>query len=119
MTPKIILTWFLRVALAIVFALSAFQKYSGDPQYISEFAKVGFGDWLRTATAVLETLGVIGVLWPRTTSWGAGVLLSVTMGALIAQLTVLHVGWLHCAIIGAGLIALIGLTVTERRPASG
>lgn len=119
MTPKFILMWLLRIAMAIVFALSAFQKYTGDPQYISEFAKVGFVDWFRHVTAVLETVGVIAVLVPRTTPWGAAVLLIVTISALIAQLTVLRVGWLHCVVIGAALLVLIGLSATQRQSTLG
>jgi putative oxidoreductase len=107
-TGKII-TWVLRVSLFGLFTLSATQKFINDPQYISEFAKVGFGDWFRYVTAVLEMIGAIALLYPRTTTKGAYLLLLVTFGAFIAQITALHVGWYHCAGIAAALIALVYL----------
>lgn len=102
-----IIVWALRIGLFGLFTLSATQKYIGDAQFISEFAKVGFGDWFRYVTAVLETIGAVAVLYPRTTTKGAYLLLLITLGAFIAQITVLHVGWYHCAGIAAVLIALI------------
>ena len=116
MNPKIILEWSLRIAFAILFGLAAFSKFSGDAQYISEFAKVGFGDWFRFATATLETIGVIGILIPRVKPWGAFVLLGVTIGATVAQLIVIHAGLLHCALIGTGLLVLIWLAFVPQRP---
>jgi putative oxidoreductase len=110
MTKKLYLTWVFRIVIAVVFALSAGQKFTSDPQYISEFAKVGFGDWFRYLTAVLEAIGVLVVLYSRTTPWGAAMLLMVTVGAWIAQVTVLNGAWYHCAIIGSGLLVLIWLT---------
>lgn len=116
MNPKIILEWSLRIVFAILFGLSAFSKFSGDAQYIAEFAKVGFGDWFRFATATLETVGAIGILIPRVKPWGAFVLLGVTIGATVAQLTVLNAALLHCALIGSGLLVLIWLTFAPQRP---
>jgi putative oxidoreductase len=108
-----ILTWVLRIGVAGLFTLSAVQKLIDDPQYIAEFAKVGFGDWFRYVTAVIELAGVLAVLVPRSTVWGAALLMLVVIGAFIAQLLVLHVGWIHCLAI-AGL--LIGLILTRAAP---
>ncbi|WP_290808116.1 DoxX family protein [Aquidulcibacter sp.] len=119
MKPSTILAWGLRIAFATLFGLAAFSKFSGDPQYISEFAKIGFGDWFRFATATLETIGAIGLVIPRMKPWGAFVLLAVTFGATVAQLTVLHVGLLHCALIGTGLLVLIYLSFFPQQPEVG
>lgn len=81
--------------------------------------KLGIGDWFRNFTGIVEVLGVIAILVPRTSLWGTGLLLTATLGALVAQLTVLHVGWFHCAAIGAGLIVLIGMIANGRQPARG
>jgi putative oxidoreductase len=113
---RTIATWALRIAMAGLFALSATQKLINDPQYIAEFAKLGFGDWLRYVTALLELIGVVTVLYPRTTQIGVMLLLFVTGAAFIAQLTVLHVGWLHCAAIALALGALFLLNRTGPAP---
>jgi putative oxidoreductase len=111
MNIRSILVWTLRIVLAGVFLLSATQKFIDDPQYVDEFRKVSFGDWFRYFTGGLEVLGAGAMLFPRTTPWGAAILLMVTSGALIAQLTVLHGAWLHCVIIAAPLLILIWLTI--------
>lgn len=107
MQTKTAITWFLRIGMAGLFTLSATQKLLNDPQYISEFAKVGFGDWLRLVTAIMELIGAAALLFPRTLKWGAGLLLLVTCAAFIAQITVIHVGWYHCAAIAAALLILL------------
>jgi putative oxidoreductase len=113
MQTKKIITWGLRVGLFGLFMLSATQKLINDPQFISEFVKVGLGDWFRYVTAGLEVMGAFAMLYPRTTTKGAYLLLLVTLGAFIAQITVLHVGWYHCVGIAAALLTLVYL---ERAP---
>ncbi len=109
MAIKTIVAWSLRVSLCGVFGAAAFSQFTGDAQYISEFAKVGLGDWLRYAVATLEVVAIVLTMVPRTTLWGVSIFLFVTAGAFVAQLTVLHVGWYHCVILGVGLGALFVL----------
>jgi hypothetical protein len=77
---------------------------------IDEFAKVGLGDWFRTFTGVVEVIGAIAVLIPRTTPWGALLLLCVDVGAFFAQLLRIHDDVIHTFVVAAFLLVLLWLT---------
>jgi putative oxidoreductase len=102
-------TWVLRVLLGSVFLLAAFMKLSGKPMMIAEFDKVGLGQWFRYFTASLEVIGGVAVLIPRFSIPGALVLLLVDAGAFVAQVSVLHIDWIHTVVIAALLGTLIQL----------
>ena len=57
---------------------------------VDVFERVGFGQWFRYFTALLELGGAVLLLWPSTTALGALLLTIVSMGAFLAQLLVLH-----------------------------
>jgi putative oxidoreductase len=103
---KSIGVWVLRGLVALLFLTAAAMKLSGQPMMVAEFDKVGFGQWFRYFTAAMEILGAVIVLIPRYSPLGALVLLAVDFGAFVAQVTVLHVDWIHTVVIG-GLLALL------------
>jgi len=74
---------------------------------VDEFAKVGLGQWFRFFTGALELAGAIAILVPRTSPFGALLLLCVDVGAFVAQISVLHVDWIHTIVIGAALAAVV------------
>jgi len=106
--------WILRVLLALAFGAAAFAKLSSVPMMVAEFDKVGLGQWFRYFTGAAEVLGVMLVLWPRTTFSGALVLLAVCVGAFVAQIGPLHGDVVHVLVLGA----LAGLTAWMTRPQS-
>jgi putative oxidoreductase len=105
-----IITWVLRVVVAALFLFAGFMKLSGAEQMVQEFATVGLGDWFRIFTGSVEIIGALAVLYPRTTGWGALLLLCVDLGAFVAQVTRIHQDWVHTVVIGAVLVALFYLT---------
>lgn len=107
--PAIIL-WVLRVLMAALFLFAASRKLVSDPSMVAEFGKVGFGQWFRYAVGLLEVVGAVLVLAPRTTWIGAAVLLFVDVGAFFAQVVTLHMDWIHTVVVGAILVALIDLS---------
>jgi putative oxidoreductase len=98
--------WVLRGLVALLFLMAAAMKLSGQPMMVAEFDKVGFGQWFRYFTAAMELLGAVIVLIPRYSPLGALVLLAVDVGAFVAQVTVLHMDFIHTLVIG-GLLALL------------
>jgi hypothetical protein len=76
---------------------------------IAEFNTVGLGQWFRYFTGSLELIGGLAVLIPRISVFGAILLLIVDFGAFIAQVTILHMGWMHCVVIAILLGLLIYL----------
>ena len=82
--------WILRVLLAVAFLAAGGSKLAGAPAMVEMFQKIGVGQWFRIVTGVLEISGAILLLIPRTTFYGAVLLLLVMVGAVTAELTVLH-----------------------------
>ena len=83
------------------------------PAMVEIFVKVGFGQWFRYFTGILEVSSAICLLIPRYAFYGAVALAAVMIGAIIAQLTVLE----HS--LGAPVVLLIiaGAIAYLRRPA--
>jgi len=73
---------------------------------VVEFGKIGLGQWFRYFTGATELVGVLLVLWPRTTVYGALVLLAVCVGAFVAQIGPLHGDIVHVLVLG-GLLAVM------------
>lgn len=101
--------WAYRTLVALMFLAAAGMKLTGQPMMVAEFEQVGLGQWFRYFTGGLELIGAILVLMPRFTPFGALLLLVVDIGAFIAQVTVLHMGWLHTIVTGLILAGLIWL----------
>ena len=72
---------------------------------------MGFGQWFRYATGVLEVIGAIMVLIPTVSALGGCLLLLVDVGAFVAQVAVLHGDWIHTIVIGS----VIGLLIYLQR----
>ena len=110
--------WAYRILVALMFLAAAGMKLTGQPMMVAEFQQLGLGQWFRYFTGSLELIGAVLVLLPRFTSLGALLLLLVDVGAFIAQVTVLHMGWIHTIVTGlilAGLIWVQRRTLAQRR----
>lgn len=93
--------WVLRILLALAFGAAAFAKLTSVPMMVAEFDKIGLGQWFRYVTGVTEVVGVALVLWPRSTFYGAFVLLAICAGAFVAQIGPLHGDVIHVIVLGA------------------
>jgi putative oxidoreductase len=111
---KLIGTWILRILLALAFGAAGFAKLCGVAMLVAEFDKIGLGQWFRYVTGTTELIGAVLVLLPRTTFYGASLLLCVCVGALIAQIGPLHGDVIHVFVLGA----LAGATIWMTRPIS-
>lgn len=100
--------WLLKGFVALAFIAAALLKLSGDPKMVTEFGEIGFGQGFRYLTGVIEVLGAILLLVPRAARLGALLLLGICVGALVAQIVVLHGDLIHVFVLGA-LLAVIAL----------
>ena len=84
--------WAVRVVVAIVFVLTGLEKVqaASAPSWIQIFDAIGFGQWFRYFTAVVECVGGLLFLIPAMTIIGAAMLASAMVGAMITQAFVLH-----------------------------
>lgn len=104
-----IILWILRILMGGAFLFAAVSKLTGQPMMVAEFDQVGLGQWFRYFTGILEVIGGIAILVPSYSALGAILLLLIDAGAFVAQVSVLHVDWIHTIVIGAILAVVIYL----------
>jgi len=81
--------WCLQVLTAAAFLMAGGSKSAAAPLMVAEFDTLGLGQWFRYLTGLLEVVGAIGLLVPRSVFYGAATLATVMAGALIAHALVL------------------------------
>lgn len=85
-----IAVWTLRVVLGLVFLSVGTTKLTGTGNTVDYFAAIGWGQWFRYLTGLLDIAGVALLFLPKSIFYGAIVLAcSVGLGTLIS-LTVLR-----------------------------
>jgi uncharacterized membrane protein YphA (DoxX/SURF4 family) len=109
---KTIGLWVLRLLLAALFLFAGLMKLSGQDMMVQEFNVIGWGQWLRYFTGILELVGAIALLIPSVSAFGALILLAVDVGAFFAQLLILHQDVIHTLVIG---LLLAGLVYLQRQ----
>ena len=87
----IIVAWICRVAAAIILLQTLFFKFTGAPESVYIFTKVGLEPWGRIGSGIAELIAAILILIPRTTWLGAGLALGVMVGAIFSHLSVLGI----------------------------
>jgi uncharacterized membrane protein YphA (DoxX/SURF4 family) len=106
----VILVWLLKGLLALAFLAAAAAKLSSQPMMVAEFGKIGLGQGFRYVTGATEVTGSVLLLWPRSASFGALMLLGVCSGAFLAQIGPLHGDVIHVFVLGSLLLLAAWLT---------
>jgi putative oxidoreductase len=79
--------WFLRVLLGLAFLTIGAAKLTGTLNTVQTFEAIGWGQWFRYLTGLLDLTGAVLVFVPRWTCYGA-LLLTGTVGlAALLSLT--------------------------------
>jgi uncharacterized membrane protein YphA (DoxX/SURF4 family) len=109
------LLWSLRILLALVFLAAGSAKLAAVPQMVQVFDLLGFGQWFRIVTGLVEVGGAALLLAPRTGFVG-GLLLAATMVCATAA----HLLVLPGSPLPAMVLALLsGVVAWQLRPARG
>lgn len=88
-SPQNIAVWLLQLGLALyLIVFSAMPMFSGDAYIAETFDRIGWGDWFRHLTAVVETAGAIGLLIPALCGLAALGLIGVMLGAIVTEFAV-------------------------------
>lgn len=74
-----IITWILRVLLGVTFLGIGIEKITGTMGTIPFFDAIGWGQWFRYFSGILDTAGALLILVPRWTSLGA-LIITCTVG---------------------------------------
>jgi uncharacterized membrane protein YphA (DoxX/SURF4 family) len=83
--------WTIQILTAAAFLAAGASKLAGASMMVVEFEMIGLGQWFRYFTGLLEIAGAIALLPPRTAFYGAALLATVMVGAIIAHFAVLGI----------------------------
>ena len=83
--------WVLRCGVAAYMIMAGSEKFaSGHTYWVGFFGQIGFGQWFRYFTGVVEVLGALLYIFPLTCPIGAAMLACTMTGAMLAQILVSH-----------------------------
>ena len=86
------LLWTLRILLAVLFIYQGIDKFSDRRLWLRIFEEIGFGQWFRYFTGVVEVTGGLMLLIPKATLVAVGLLVCTMIGALLVHVLVIGVG---------------------------
>jgi uncharacterized membrane protein YphA (DoxX/SURF4 family) len=118
----VLITWILRVGVAVVFFSVGRSKFAAHSMWIKLFDQIGFGQWFRYLTGIMQIAGALLVLVPRTFLAGIGLLACTMIGA--SAIWIVRFGQPANAIIPAVVLAALvgvavhGLRVDRQDPSS-
>jgi putative oxidoreductase len=80
------ISWILQIIIAIILAQALFFKFTGAPESVELFSKVGMEPHGRILTGILELVAVILILIPQSVIYGAILSLGLMSGAILAHI---------------------------------
>lgn len=86
-----ILSWLLRLVAAIILLQTLYFKFTGHPQSVELFTKLGVEPWGRIGTGIIELVAGILLLIPATAFIGGFLSLGLMSGAILSHLTVIGI----------------------------
>lgn len=97
--------WLLRGGVALVFFLIGMEKLTGAT-WVKLFEEIGFGQWFRYFTGIVQMTGSVLLMVPWTARLGAALIGCTMLGALILHVFVLSTGAIT-AVVPAVLLAFV------------
>jgi putative oxidoreductase len=104
----VVLAWTGRVGVVAAFLFIGATKLNSDPrgEWFRIFERIGWGQWFRYFTGVVQIAGALLLLTPWTLTIGAVLLACTMVGAVIVDITVMQsVGFALLPLILLGVIA--------------
>lgn len=86
-----VISWICRIVAAVILVQTLYFKFSGAPESVYIFTKVGLEPWGRIGSGVAELIAAALLLIPGLTWLGAALALGVIGGAIMSHLTVLGI----------------------------
>ena len=86
-----IVSWIVRLAAAVILAQTLFFKFTGAPESVYIFTKIGMEPWGRYGSGVVELIAAILLLSSRHCWLGAVLALGMMGGAIMSHLTKLGI----------------------------
>jgi uncharacterized membrane protein YphA (DoxX/SURF4 family) len=86
----LIVLWLAQVALAVMFLMAGGSKLAGVPAMVSMFDQIGWGQWFRYVTGIIEVTAGIALLVPSAAIFGALLLIPTMLGAIATNVFIVH-----------------------------
>lgn len=86
-----IIDWLCRIAIAVILLQTLYFKFSGHPESVALFSKLGVEPWGRIGTGVIELIAGILILIPATAFIGAALSVGLMAGAIASHLFVIGI----------------------------
>ncbi len=91
MKIKKIVDWTLRIVAAFILLQTLYFKFTGHPESVELFTKLGVEPWGRIGTGIIELIAGVLLIVPATSLIGAFLGLGLMAGAVMSHLTVLGI----------------------------
>jgi putative oxidoreductase len=91
MKAQTIFLWIARIIAALILLQTLFFKFSGAPESVELFKKLGAEPWGRIGTGVLELIASILILIPSTIWLGSFLAIGLMAGAIGSHILVIGV----------------------------
>lgn len=89
--PQKLVSWMVRLTAAVILLQTLFFKFTGAPESVYIFTKVGLEPWGRYGSGVAELIAALLLLSSCHCWAGALLALGVMAGAIVSHLTVLGI----------------------------
>ena len=90
-TGLTVISWILRIGAAIILLQTLYFQFTGAPESVYIFTKVGAEPWGRIGSGVVELIAAILLLTPQFNWLGSLLAVGVMMGAIASHLTILGI----------------------------
>ncbi len=85
------LSWLFRIAAALILFQTLYFKFTGHPESVDLFTKLGVEPWGRIGTGVIELIAGVLLLIPSTVIFGAVLGMGLMGGAILSHLLVIGI----------------------------
>lgn len=85
------LSWLFRIVAALILLQTLYFKFTGHPESVHLFTKLGVEPWGRIGTGVVELIAGILLLIPSTVIFGALLGIGLMAGAILSHLLVIGI----------------------------
>ena len=112
---KEIALWLITLLLAFVFLAHGLNKFPANGRWAHDFAQWHFPVWFRLLIGVIEIAAALLLLWPRTASIGAAMIVVVMLGGMATRIWWGHPKETFHEAIPLALAVIIGIGRRTRR----
>lgn len=84
-----ILSWALRIGIAVIYLQTLYYKFTAHPDSVHIFSELGLEPYGRIGLGIVELITSILILIPGTKIWGIIISLGIISGAIFSHLLVI------------------------------